>query len=300
MLERIEDDGYGDVVEWQPHGRCFAVKKPEVFKDLLPRYFTLTKIASFQRQLNLYGFKRLSKGRDRNCYYHEFFLRGKPFLIQHMHRVKVKGTGIRARANPDQEPDFWKMPWVGCDGAVVNGSCGEREMDGNGNIGGTPLPPPALSRGGNVHHQRYNNSRKGSSSVVSHDEEEYRADRRDDVEEEEADYEPIPLSVAVTPRTESRRTARIEEELETGKILKGWGKPFYYLDSIHLPTSSPHAVSAVTPSSVASASSGSSSCFDAGLLPSVLDDGSDVMMMDDVELTKALNEIFDDPDIVLS
>ena len=72
MLETIADDGYGDVVGWQPHGRCFLVRQPERFRELLPRYFTLSKIASFQRQLNLYGFKRLTRqDRDRNAYYHE-------------------------------------------------------------------------------------------------------------------------------------------------------------------------------------------------------------------------------------
>jgi len=29
-----------------------------------------------------------------------------------MTRVKVKGTGIRARSNPDEEPNFWAMKWM--------------------------------------------------------------------------------------------------------------------------------------------------------------------------------------------
>eukprot|EP00536_Pseudo-nitzschia_multiseries_P009911 jgi/Psemu1/306909/fgenesh1_kg.289_\ len=28
-----------------------------------------------------------------------------------MQRVQVKGTGVRARSNPDQEPNFWTMKW---------------------------------------------------------------------------------------------------------------------------------------------------------------------------------------------
>lgn len=33
-----------------------------------------------------------------------------------MTRVKIKGTGIRAKSNPDKEPDFFsgKLSWVGC------------------------------------------------------------------------------------------------------------------------------------------------------------------------------------------
>jgi hypothetical protein len=101
-----------DLCSWQPHGRAFVVHKPTEFVSLLPKYFKLTKLASFQRQLNLYGFTRLTRGKDRGAYYHEMFLRGKPFLAYHIQRMKVKGTGVRARANPTQEPDLWSMDWM--------------------------------------------------------------------------------------------------------------------------------------------------------------------------------------------
>ena len=91
------------------------VHKPEAFKALLSYYFNVSKIASFQRQLNLYGFIRLTRGADRNGYYHECFLRGKPSLLNQIFRMKVKGTGVRARSNPESEPDLWNMPWVAGD-----------------------------------------------------------------------------------------------------------------------------------------------------------------------------------------
>jgi hypothetical protein len=112
MLETVAAAGNEHIVSWQPHGRCFVVHKPKEFVELLPSYFKLSKLASFQRQLNLYGFQRLTRGRDRGGYYHELFLKGKIFLAHSIQRVKVKGTGVRARSNPDQEPDFWAMPWV--------------------------------------------------------------------------------------------------------------------------------------------------------------------------------------------
>lgn len=84
---------------------------------MLPRYFKLSKLASFQRQLNLYGFQRLTRGKDRGGYYHELFLKDREFIAHSIHRIKVKGTGVRARSNPDQEPDFWgELPWVTRDG----------------------------------------------------------------------------------------------------------------------------------------------------------------------------------------
>mmetsp|Transcript_48670 Transcript_48670/g.139944 ORF Transcript_48670/g.139944 Transcript_48670/m.139944 type:complete len:346 (-) Transcript_48670:218-1255(-) len=112
MLLSTAREGMEDIVSWQPHGRCFLVHKPKEFVELLPRYFKLSKLASFQRQLNLYGFQRLTQGRDRGGYYHELFLRDRIFLSHSIQRIKVKGTGVRARSNPDQEPDFWAMPWV--------------------------------------------------------------------------------------------------------------------------------------------------------------------------------------------
>jgi len=112
MLIATQAEGMEDIVSWQPHGRCFIVHKPKEFIELLPRFFKLSKLASFQRQLNLYGFQRLTRGRDRGGYYHELFLRDRGFLAHSIQRIKVKGTGVRARSNPDQEPDFWNMSWV--------------------------------------------------------------------------------------------------------------------------------------------------------------------------------------------
>lgn len=112
VLTAVMENGHEHIVSWQPHGRCFVVHKPKEFVELLPHYFKLSKLASFQRQLNLYGFQRLTRGQDRGGYYHELFLKDRVFLAHSIQRIKVKGTGVRARSNPDQEPDFWSMPWV--------------------------------------------------------------------------------------------------------------------------------------------------------------------------------------------
>ena len=98
-----------DIISWMPHGRAFIVKKPKLFAvDVLPRFFKQTKYLSFTRQLNLWGFKRITKGLDGGAYYHELFLRGRPYLAMRMKRHKVKGTGIKLTPNPSAEPLFYR------------------------------------------------------------------------------------------------------------------------------------------------------------------------------------------------
>jgi len=112
MLEHIElnEPELAEIVSWQPHGRCFLVHKPKHFSEtVLQRFFQQKKYASFQRQLNLYGFNRITKGPDRGSYYHELFLRGKKFLCRGINRMKIKGTGARMASNPEAEPDFYQM-----------------------------------------------------------------------------------------------------------------------------------------------------------------------------------------------
>ncbi|CAB9520026.1 Heat stress transcription factor [Seminavis robusta] len=112
LLDQVEADGLGHVISWQPHGRCFVVHKPKVFVDLLPKYFQQSKLTSFQRQLNLYGFRRISQGADSGGYYHELFLRGRSGLSANMKRTKIKGT-VKQKRDPSTEPDFYKYPPLG-------------------------------------------------------------------------------------------------------------------------------------------------------------------------------------------
>lgn len=110
VLEQVEADGWGHVISWQPHGRCFVIHKPKEFTELvMPHYFRQSKLTSFQRQLNLYGFCRLTRGKDSGGYYHELFLKGRLFLAQKMQRTKIKGTKFKAASSPDKEPDFYRM-----------------------------------------------------------------------------------------------------------------------------------------------------------------------------------------------
>jgi len=101
---------HNHIVCWLAHGRAFMVRKPKEFmKELMPRYFRQSKMTSFQRQLNLYGFRRITQGTDTGAYYHELFLRGRPQLCMRMHRQKIKGTGHKQPTDSSTEPNFYAM-----------------------------------------------------------------------------------------------------------------------------------------------------------------------------------------------
>ena len=62
MLEATDKEGKGDIVGFFSHGRAFAIHQPRKFvSDIMPRFFNQSRLTSFQRQLNLYGFKRISQ-----------------------------------------------------------------------------------------------------------------------------------------------------------------------------------------------------------------------------------------------
>lgn len=116
MLIDAERGGEEEVVSWFGHGRAFAIHHVERFcREVMPRYFKQSRLSSFQRQLNLYGFTRITSGPDTGGYYHELFLKGRPALVIHMRRVGVpksqQGSKAAARPpmNPPAAPDFYAM-----------------------------------------------------------------------------------------------------------------------------------------------------------------------------------------------
>lgn len=111
MISELEKDGQDSIIAWKPHGRAFSVLNQALFvRDILPLWFRQSKFSSFQRQLNLYGFKRITSGPDKGCHYHEFFVRGYPELTKKITRTKVKGTGPRKpRSAVENEPNFYAI-----------------------------------------------------------------------------------------------------------------------------------------------------------------------------------------------
>lgn len=92
--------GGTNIISFLPDGLSFVVKNQHVFsKEVLPIYFPKMKsFASFQRQLNLYDFKRVGGvGSDQGAYRHKSFLRDNPSLSSSMRRTKIKGVVAKTK-----------------------------------------------------------------------------------------------------------------------------------------------------------------------------------------------------------
>lgn len=70
-------------VHWMPHGRAFLFEMPKMLESnkILDKYFGHSRFSSLLRQLSNHGYKHISEGRDRNCYYHVSILEYNTLLL---------------------------------------------------------------------------------------------------------------------------------------------------------------------------------------------------------------------------
>jgi len=113
LLLEVEAAGRADVISFVANGRAFAIHKADqFFKEIVPLYFRQSRLSSFKRQLNLYGFELINTGPARGGYYHEMFVKERPELCRRMRRVALKiapsskdSTGKKKSKNKDSEAD---------------------------------------------------------------------------------------------------------------------------------------------------------------------------------------------------
>ncbi|KAG5185196.1 HSF-type DNA-binding-domain-containing protein, partial [Tribonema minus] len=90
ILASILENESADIIGWSQSGRSFGIREMNAFKDqILPQYFKHDKFSSFQRQLNLYGFRKIVKGNESGCYIHTYFRRGHPELLKQVRRGQM-------------------------------------------------------------------------------------------------------------------------------------------------------------------------------------------------------------------
>lgn len=95
-----------DTVSWLPHGRGFRLVLPKVAEGLFKHYLNVRQLHVFLSLLNSYGFRHITKGRDRNSFYHELFLRGLPHLCYYFEPPR---NARRLLPDPQNEPDLYEI-----------------------------------------------------------------------------------------------------------------------------------------------------------------------------------------------
>ena len=92
------------MISFVANGRAFAIHKPDTFfKEIVPLYFRQSRLSSFKRQLNLYGFELINTGPSRGGYFHELFVKDRPELCRRMRRVAVKVSNGKTEKDDDAE-----------------------------------------------------------------------------------------------------------------------------------------------------------------------------------------------------
>uniref|UniRef100_A0A672I702 Heat shock factor protein 1-like n=1 Tax=Salarias fasciatus TaxID=181472 RepID=A0A672I702_SALFA len=99
----VEDPETDPLICWSPSGASFHVFDQGRFsKEVLPKFFKHNNMASFIRQLNMYGFRKvvhIEQGglvkpeRDDTEFQHSFFIRGHEELLE---KIKRKVTNVPA------------------------------------------------------------------------------------------------------------------------------------------------------------------------------------------------------------
>ncbi|XP_032984937.1 heat shock factor protein 4 isoform X8 [Rhinolophus ferrumequinum] len=99
----VGDSSTDHLIRWSPRGTSFLVSDQSRFaKEVLPQYFKHSNMASFVRQLNMYGFRKvvsieqgglLRPERDHVEFQHPSFVRGREQLLE---RVRRKVPALRS------------------------------------------------------------------------------------------------------------------------------------------------------------------------------------------------------------
>lgn len=116
LLVDLEVAGGANIATYVAGGDAFLIRNPKGFEErIIPKYFPrMGSFGSFQRQLNLYDFKRVSQGSHRGAYTHPLFRRQFPQMLRQMKRTKIKG--LRKNFKKNKEIDETHDPTIAGEG----------------------------------------------------------------------------------------------------------------------------------------------------------------------------------------
>ena len=112
MVENENDD----IICWVSNGAAFEVLSPKRLEaEILPKFFRHSRFQSMVRQLNFYAFKKVTKERSSWVYSHDFFIAGRPDLLERVKR-KTNGLAFEFKGGSNETPPKLRL----CDNDVEN------------------------------------------------------------------------------------------------------------------------------------------------------------------------------------
>ncbi|XP_056335273.1 heat shock factor protein 1 isoform X1 [Danio aesculapii] len=115
----VEDPDTDPLICWSPNGTSFHVFDQGRFsKEVLPKYFKHNNMASFVRQLNMYGFRKvvhIEQGglvkpeKDDTEFQHPYFIRGQEHLLENIKRKVTTVSNIKHEDYKFSTDDVSKM-----------------------------------------------------------------------------------------------------------------------------------------------------------------------------------------------
>ena len=97
----LSNPEFQEIISWLPHGRSWRILQQKAFEErVIPLYFRHGRYSSFARQVNGWGFRRVTHGSDYNSYFHEVR------TIQNQRSKLHGGFGTeRNKSGAPQEPE---------------------------------------------------------------------------------------------------------------------------------------------------------------------------------------------------
>ncbi|XP_073483276.1 heat shock factor protein 2 isoform X2 [Aquarana catesbeiana] len=112
----VEDSDTNEFITWSQNGQSFLVLDEQRFaKEILPKYFKHNNMASFVRQLNMYGFRKVvhvdsgivKQERDGPVeFQHPYFIQGQDELLEN---IKRKVSATRPEETKVRQEDISKI-----------------------------------------------------------------------------------------------------------------------------------------------------------------------------------------------
>ncbi|KAM4041979.1 heat shock factor protein 2-like isoform 1-T1 [Anomaloglossus baeobatrachus] len=112
----VEDADANEFITWSQNGQSFLVLDEQRFaKEILPKYFKHNNMASFVRQLNMYGFRKVvhvdsgivKQEKDGPVeFQHPFFIQGQDELLEN---IKRKVSSARPEESKVRQEDISKI-----------------------------------------------------------------------------------------------------------------------------------------------------------------------------------------------